>query len=125
MARRRDDDDYDDDFDDEENDDAPRRSRRRSSGGDSTGGLIPYKNPSALIAYYCGLFSLFPLLGFFLGLAGVILGIKGLRHRAQHPETHGLIHALIGIVMGGIFTVVWGLMIIGIIIAIIAEAGKH
>jgi hypothetical protein len=35
--------------------------------GDATGGIIPYKNPSALIAYYCGLFSLFPILGVFLG----------------------------------------------------------
>jgi hypothetical protein len=25
--------------------------------GDVTGGIIPYKKPAALIAYYCGIFS--------------------------------------------------------------------
>lgn len=28
--------------------------------GDSTGGVIPYKNMPALIAYYCGVFSILP-----------------------------------------------------------------
>jgi len=36
-----------------------------NTAGDNTGGLIPYKNPKALIAYYLGIFSLFPLLGLF------------------------------------------------------------
>jgi hypothetical protein len=92
--------------------------------GDSTGGLIPYKNPSALIAYYCGLFSLFPLLGLFLGIAGLVLGIKGLKYRNQHPEVRGSVHAWIGIIMGGLMTVIWGLAIVGIIIAIIAENAR-
>ncbi len=34
----------------------------------SMGGLIPYKNPKALWAYYLGIFSLFPMLGFPLGV---------------------------------------------------------
>ena len=41
-----------------------------SSETDATGGLIPYKNPHALIAYYLGLFSLFPCLGLFAGDTG-------------------------------------------------------
>ena len=103
----------DDDEDDIEDFEEPR--------GDSTGGLIPYKNPSALIAYYCGLFSLFPVLGLFLGIAGFVLGIKGLRYRNHHPEVRGSVHAWIGIIMGGMMTVIWSFLIAGIIIAIIAE----
>ena len=31
--------------------------------GDATGGLIPYKNAPALLAYYISLLSLIPILG--------------------------------------------------------------
>ena len=47
------------------------------NGGDSTGGLIPYKNPKALIAYYLGILSGLPLIGFPLGIAAFVLGIRG------------------------------------------------
>ena len=44
---------------------------------DSTlGGLIPYKNSSALIAYYLAVFSPIPCVGLFLGAAGDIEGAK-------------------------------------------------
>lgn len=109
-----------DDYIDENEDFADERPQ-----GDATGGLIPYKNPAALAAYYCGLFSLFPLLGFLLGLTGFVLGIMGLRHRARHPETGGAVHAWIGIIFGGMFTVIWGLAIVGIVIALIAEQNHH
>ncbi len=66
------------------------------------GGLIPYKNPSALTAYYLGVFSLFPCLGIILGIAAFILGLKGLRFAKEHPETKGVVHAWIGIVVGGL-----------------------
>jgi len=69
-------------------------------GGDATGGVIPYKNPPALIAYYLGIFSLIPLLGFFLGIASIILGIVGLRKRSRNPVIKGSVHAWIGIIMG-------------------------
>jgi hypothetical protein len=80
--------------------------------GDSTGGIIPYKNPKALIAYYCGVFSLMPCLGIGPGIAGVILGILGLKHRRLHPETKGSVHAWIGIILGGLMTLLWGGLII-------------
>jgi len=35
----------------------------RPNEGDATGGIIPYKNPKALIAYYLGIFSGLPLCG--------------------------------------------------------------
>jgi len=69
--------------------------------GDATGGIIPYKNPHALVAYYLGIFSLIPFLGFILGCVAVPLGISGLRKRKKHPAIRGAVHAWIGIVFGG------------------------
>lgn len=69
--------------------------------GDATGGVIPYKNPPALIAYYLGILSLLPVLGIPIGLAALILGIQGLRKRNREPHVKGSVHALIGIVVGG------------------------
>ena len=72
---------------------------------DATGGIIPYKNPCALIAYYCGVFSVIPC--FLVGTAGFVLGILGLRHAKQHPAARGKVHAWIGIVLGGFFGLLW------------------
>lgn len=86
----------------------PRRpaQRRRDDDddeqGDVTGGLIPYKNPKALTAYYCGIFSLIPCLGLILGPLAVILGVLGLRYRSMHPTAAGGPHALVGIILGSI-----------------------
>lgn len=72
-------------------------------GHDSTGGVIPYNNPKALLAYYLGIFGLLccitPLP---LGLVPVVLGVMGLQARAQNPAIKGSVHAWIGIVLGGI-----------------------
>ena len=38
----------------------------------------------------------------------MILGIVGLRRRAANPAIKGAIHAWIGIVGGGLMTLVWG-----------------
>ncbi len=91
--------------------------------GDGTGGVIPYKNPAALAAYYLGLFSLFPLLGLILAVPAFVLGIVGLRQRKRNPAIKGSVHAWIGIVMGGIFTVIWGAVVVMIIIGI-ATSGR-
>jgi hypothetical protein len=66
------------------------------------GGLIPYKNAPALWAYYLGIFSLIPIVGLPLGLAALVLGIKGEAKARQHPETQGKVHAWVGIVLGGV-----------------------
>ncbi len=67
---------------------------------DATGGVIPYKNPTALIAYYLGVFGLIPVLGLPLALGAVIMGIVGLRQRALKRAYGGLVHACVGIVLG-------------------------
>ncbi|MBC8354487.1 MAG: DUF4190 domain-containing protein [Planctomycetes bacterium] len=93
-----------------------------SSEGDATGGVIPYKNVPALLAYYLGLFSLFPCIGLFLAIPAFVLGIKGLRKRREDPAVKGSVHAWIGIVMGGLMTVVWGVAWILGIIGMVAGA---
>lgn len=90
--------------------------------GDATGGVIPYKNPHALIAYYSGIFGLFccftPLP---LGIIPVVLGIMGLQRRARNPIIKGSVHAWIGIVLGSISTIVSLLVAIGLVIALMSE----
>lgn len=63
-------------------------------------GIIPYKNPPALMAYYFGVFALAPCLGLFLGPAAFVSGIIGLKRARLHPEQKGKVHAWIGIVLG-------------------------
>jgi hypothetical protein len=62
--------------------------------------LIPTKNKEALIAYYLGLFSIFPLLGLFMGIAAMVLGKKGMDNFKANPITKGKTHAGIGIGCG-------------------------
>ena len=97
----------------------PRDPRAATREGDSTGGLIPYKNPAALTAYYLGLFSLFPFLGLFLAVPAFVLGIIGLKRRRENPVIKGSVHAWIGIVMGGLMTLIWTVMWVGTIAALV------
>ena len=77
----------------------------REPEGDATGGVIPYKNAPALIAYYAGVFSVIPV--FPIGLLALALGIVGLRARKRTPAIKGSMHAWIGIIVGGFFGVLW------------------
>lgn len=88
---------------------------------DATGGIIPYKNPKALIAYYLGIFSGFPIVGFFLAVPALVLGIMGLRDRNRNPAIKGSVHAGIGIGCGAIFTLLWGGAIIALIIGALSS----
>ena len=79
--------------------------------GDATGGIIPYKNPHALTAYYLGVFSIFPVLGFFFGVAAIVLGVSGLKQRKRNPVIRGSVHAWIGIVCGSLSVLVHVLLV--------------
>lgn len=83
-----------------------------ASGADVVATIIPYRNKPALIGYYLGVFSLIPLLGLLCAIPAIPLGIIGLRKRAAHPEAKGLAHALVALIMGILFTVVWGGLIV-------------
>jgi hypothetical protein len=89
--------------------------------GDATGGIIPYKNPKALIAYYLGIASGLPLIGLPFGIAAFVLGIMGLRDRRRNPVIKGSIHAGIGIGCGCIFTIFWTLAIVAMITALMSK----
>jgi hypothetical protein len=87
--------------------------------GDATGGLIPYKNKCALIAYYVGIFSFFIP---FSGIASIILGVKGLQARKQNPVIKGSAHAIVGIV-AGVCTIIFHICAtVGTIAAIMQSA---
>ena len=81
--------------------------------------MIPYKNPKALVAYYLGILSGLPFIGFPLGIAAFILGIMGLKARKRNPVIKGSAHAWIGIGCGGLFTLFWGLIIVVAIIGLV------
>jgi hypothetical protein len=69
--------------------------------------LIPYKNPRALAAYYCGFFALLPAIGLLFGAVAIVLGIGGLRYANAHPKTRGAGHAITGIILGVIACFFW------------------
>lgn len=81
-------------------------------------GMIPTKNPSALIAYYVGVFSILPCFGPIPAIIALLLGIKGLKFANQHPEAKGKAHAWVGIIMGGLFTLIYGALTIYMLIGI-------
>jgi predicted RNA-binding Zn-ribbon protein involved in translation (DUF1610 family) len=78
---------------------------KQQQSNEAVAGLIPYKNPPALLAYYLGLFSLLPC--FPLGIAAFVLGIIGLRNVKRNPKLRGTVHAWIGVVMGFLFGGLW------------------
>lgn len=93
--------------------------------GDATGGVIPYKNPKALVAYYLSIAGLLiPL----LGIAALVLGVQGLRARNKNPVIKGSVHAWIGIVLGALSTLAWtgclGTMLIGFFVARSSAAAR-
>ena len=86
--------------------------------------LIPYKNAQALWAYYLGVFALIPCFGMPLGIAALILGIRALKYSGQHPEAKGKAHAWVGIVLGGICTVCYVLLIVVGVIGIMMRTTR-
>ncbi len=98
------------------NPDAPRLAPQNPTQGDGTGGIIPFKNPNALAAYYVGLFSLLPLLSYVMAPLAVFLGIKGLKYAKSHPIVKGQVHAWIGILCGAFWSLIhYGLTVVGLI----------
>lgn len=84
--------------------------------------IVPYKNPQALAAYYCGIFAVIPCVGAILGVIAVMLGVRGLKSAREHPGTKGTVHAWVGIICGGIFGLIW---IACLLMAAIGMASRH
>lgn len=86
--------------------------------GDGTGGVIPYKNPHALISYYLGIVGLLPVIGLLAAIPAIILGISGLRRKKENPIIKGSAHAWIGIILGVISI---GYHVLTVVIILIAS----
>ena len=80
----------------------PISSSARPPAGGGINVIIPYRNPLALTAYYSAVFALIPFLGIVLGLLAFVLGILGLRTHRRNPQAGGVVHAWIGIILGGL-----------------------
>ncbi len=78
-------------------------------------GMIPYRNPPALVGYYLAVFSLVPLLGLALGLPAVICGAFGLRKGIRTPGAKGKVHALVAIILGTLTSVGYLALLIAIL----------
>jgi hypothetical protein len=92
---------------------------------DAVATVIPYKNAPALIAYYLGLFSIAPLIGFPMAIAAIVLGIMGLKTVRRNPQAHGTAHAWVGVGCGTLALVFNGLLIAGLIITLVFGASRH
>jgi hypothetical protein len=101
---------------------APPRDLNVQQGNDILPSVIPYKNPRALIAYYCGVFALIPCLGLLLGPAALILGILGVRYAAKNPAAKGMAHGVVGIVLGSLAAL---LNFAALIFVFVAAAGNR
>lgn len=101
---------------------APPQAYPPQTGTSSFGGLIPDKNPSALTAYYLGIFSIIPCVGLPMGIAALILGLRGLDLVKEHPEVRGRTHALVGIIVGGLFGLI---NLIGFLIVVASMVNPH
>ena len=98
-----------------ETDTMPAWSDRPGGGETIVETFIPSKNGPALASYYLGIFSLFPCLGFPLGIAAVYFGIQGLRRVRATPEVRGGAHAWAGVICGSLFGL-FNLLLIGLLV---------
>ena len=88
---------------------------------DGVASVIPYRNVKALLAYYFGVFGLIPCVGAVLGPAALILGLLGLMHVNRNPHAKGTGHAIAGIVLGGIESLGYLVILVLILIGAIAR----
>lgn len=98
----------------------PSQNRPNVKQGDATGGVIPYKNPMALIGYYLGWLSLLPLIGILFTIPAIILGFIGFSRYQKNPVIKGQFHAWIAIIFGGIGLLGSGFCFLMMILGMIA-----
>ena len=86
---------------------------------DATGGLIPYKNGSALASYYVSIGALIPVMGLVLAPMAIWLGISGLKEFKRNPLVRGKVHSWFGISLGGLILLVYLAIAVVIVIGLV------
>ena len=87
--------------------------------------LTPVGRPgSAIAAGYLALFAIVPGFGFLPAVLALIFGIVALKKIAKDPSLSGKGRAWFGIILGSIFTLLWGVALIAIVISLIVDAQK-
>ena len=98
-----------------------RRSARAAPGGLDRF-VIPQGRPgSAIASGYLGLLSLFPFIGFPLGIGAIITGVIALRTLRENPLLIGRGRAWFGLIAGSVGTLFSALMIVIMVIAVVTK----
>lgn len=71
--------------------------------------FLPQGNPNARRAYLCAILGLIPVLGLLLGPFAVLFGIFGFRFAKKDPDSRGIGHAFLSMILGLLETIFNGL----------------
>ncbi len=81
----------------------PRRRRTRSEDkSELPVTFLPQGNPNARRAYLCAVIGLIPGCGLLLGLPAIIFGRLGYRAGKVDPNSRGIGHAYVSMLLGGL-----------------------
>lgn len=106
--------------------DAPRPNLAPADGAEEViQTIVPTRNAAALAGYYLGLFSIFPVLGLPMAVAGIFLGWKGLKKVRREPAAHGTAHAYVGLGCGLIGLLLNTLIVGALVVAVIAALANR
>lgn len=61
--------------------------------------IIPTQNPTSIVGYYLGVFSLIPIFGLILTIPAFICGIIAVQKAMANPKVAGMGHAITAIVL--------------------------
>jgi len=61
--------------------------------------IIPTQNPTSIVGYYLGVFSLIPVFGLILTIPAFICGIIAVQKAMANPEVVGKGHAITAIIL--------------------------
>lgn len=85
---------------------APKKPRRRPPDpSDAPFTFLPIGNPHARRAYLCAVIGICPPFGLILGPLALVFGIFGFQFARKDPESKGLGHAALSILLGVLETI--------------------
>jgi hypothetical protein len=78
----------------------PRRGKKRNDRSEMPVTFLPQGNPRARTAYLCAIIGLIPGVGLLLGPPAIIFGRLGYIAAKKDPETKGIGHSYISVILG-------------------------